>query len=305
MREWLLKEEEEKNKVGRPRLAREEALKKARISIVVSVVLCFILLISFLSIVKKESPLNIINSFIPIKTFYNKENKEGFIEKNYYDKNSNYVMEMKTTDTVESYQGTYKYTIYKLSNNEWKEVLTKKVDKGSTLFKIKVESKKNKNVTYKVKLQIINSSKIDKSFAPTDWKFVNSDKSASKYAYKVFTVKGYYSPVPYDELKEKKKNKIYIETRKENPRTFILNTVVPVKVNVSYIEQSRKNKLSEVQVEGQHSFEIPELSRFAEVKFKVCGDNLGDKALSTWTVSDDNKCISNTYLLKSEKAYKY
>ena len=72
MREWLLKEEEEKNKVGRPRLAREEALKKARISIIISVVLIFTLLISFLSIVKKESPLNVINSFIPIKTFYNK-----------------------------------------------------------------------------------------------------------------------------------------------------------------------------------------------------------------------------------------
>ena len=44
MKEWLLKDE--KNKVGRPKLANDEVLKKAKISIAIGLIISFILIIT-------------------------------------------------------------------------------------------------------------------------------------------------------------------------------------------------------------------------------------------------------------------
>ena len=305
MKEWLLKEDD-KYKVGRPKLANSRALKTAHISIGVSLCLCFILFLSFIANIKGESPLNLAYKISFEKMFGAIENKNGFIAKEYYDKNSNYVMELKTSNKVDSYQASYKYTLYRLSNNEWKEYKTKEIKKGTKSFKIKIASLKNKNVTWKIKLQVVNGSYVDKSFAPGGWQFTDSKENDQKYASYVFTVKGYYSPITLSEVKEAKKNtdKIRIETNKNNPRIFIFKTPVEVKVQVTYTDSSKKIKMKPVVVTNEEQFKIPNLSRLSQVTFKVYGSNLDNKKLSNWTLSEDNTYIANTYLLKPESAYK-
>lgn len=305
MKEWLLKDDD-KYKVGRPKLADNSALKRARISIGISLCLCFILFLSFVGTIKKISPVKLAYSITFEKMFGALENKNGFITKESYDKNDNYVMEIKTSDKVDSYQGSYKYTLYRLVNNEWKEYKSKQIKKGTKSFKVRVKSLKNKNVTWKIKLQITNASYIDKSYAPGGWQFTDSDDATQKYASYIFTVKGYYSPVTLNEIKEAKKstNKITIETKKGSPRTFILKTPEEVKVQVTYTDSSKKIKLKTKTVATTSEFKIPNLSRLSQVTFKVYGNNLDTKKLSNWTLSDDNTYITNTYLLKPENAYK-
>lgn len=150
MKEWLLKEE--KNKVGRPKLAGTSVVRKAEILIAFSLCICFVLAFCFICELEGTDPKKRAYTLTIGKLTGNIKNPNGFIIKDYYDKDYNYIMDIKIPESIKNYSGSYKYTTYYLSNNGWKEKETKPFDKD---IKIKLESKKNKNVTWKVKLQIV------------------------------------------------------------------------------------------------------------------------------------------------------
>lgn len=310
MKEWLLKDE--KKKVGRPKLASDDVLKKAKISMAVSLVICFVLMFSFFSILKGTSPTKLAYSLTFEKMFGMLENKNGFLVNDFYDSNDNYVMEFKVPDVVYNYSGSYKYTLYELSNNEWKKTESKSFDNETKSFKVKIKSVKNQNKTWKIKLQITNASNIKKSYAPASWYFNDAEKSKDMYAYKVFTVKGYYSPVTNEEIKLANKNqdKITIETKKGDPRTFILN--LPngnYNVIVKYTDASSKEVLlaNDKNVTGTLKYSVPGLNRSTKVSFKIYGSNVNELKLSNWKYVENSKkgnYITNTYILKPENTYK-
>lgn len=315
LREWLLKDE--KAKVGRPKLANEELIKKSYILIAICTIICVIMSGAFFCVIKNLTPYDFLYKLVGSKLNGIVTNKDGFITKEYYNKNHDYVMEFKVPDSVKKYSGSYKYTTYYLKNNKWIENDTKDVEKNKDEFKITFESLKNENRTWKVKLQIVNSSGTTKSFAPYSWSFVDSDKMKDKYAYKIFTVKGYYSPVGIDEVKElkKSKEKISVVTDRNDPREFILN--VPnntYSVKVSYVDKSNKNTevLNKKDISGKISFNIPNFDYSVKVIVKVFPNNVGIKdakrfSLSNWTISenkDKRVYITNTYILKPELSYK-
>ena len=110
MKNWLLKEEE-KGKVGRPRLADDAMVKKAYILIAFCLVTCFILGFSFICIMRNVKPLEYAYSLTFEKLIGTIQNKNGFIVNESYDKENNFVMEIKTTPTVDSHSGGYKYVL--------------------------------------------------------------------------------------------------------------------------------------------------------------------------------------------------
>lgn len=300
MKEWLLSEE--KNKVGRPKLADDSIINKARISICVSLLVCAILCISFIGIVKGESPAKMLYSVSFEKILGKIENSNGFSVKNYYIKND-YVMNITPSRKVQSYQANYKYTLYKLVKNNWIEKKSDVIKKDKKNFKIKIKSSKNKNITWKIKLQVINGSKVNKSYAPAGWQFMNSDEKTSKYAYNVFTVKGYYSPVPNSETDKISTNKINVVTKKNNPRVFILTTPINVDVKTSYTDGNKVIKLKKQTVNEETKIYIPNLARATNVTFKIYANNIKEYKNDNWSISEDGKYIKNTYLLKPESAY--
>ena len=309
LKEWLLKEE--KKKVGRPKLADENVLKKARISIVLSLIFCFALTFTFISNIKGTSPFNLAYHLTLEKLFGAIENKNGFVVKTSYDDNDNYVMEFTIPQSVDKYSGSYKYTLYEMDKNSWKEKETKEIEKGEDYFKVVINSLKNQNKTWKIKLQIKNASKITKSYAPAGWTFVNAKENENMYAYNIFTVKGYYSPITLGEIKESKKmkNKITVETKKEDPRSFILNLLdddLDVKVSYTDVNSKKINLDADIMVDGAKTYTIPNLNRSTIVTFKVYGSNVSDLKLSNWKEEVDkneNSYITNTYILKPENAY--
>ena len=236
----------------------------------------------------------------------------GFIVKEKYDNESNYVMEVSIPSVIDRYQGSYRYTLYEMDGNSWKEKETKEIEKKAKNFKIKIDSLKNQNKTWKIKLQIINASKISETYEPTGWSFMDSSKSEDKYAYKIFTVKGYYSPVTKEEIKESinNKDKISVSTNKNEPRKFILllptNNTYDVKV--TYTDVSGKNVIlkEDSDVNGNISYTIPNINRASIVTFKVKGFNTSSLKLSSWKEETDksgDKVIKGTYVLKPERAY--
>lgn len=310
MKEWLLKEE--KNKVGRPKLANEDILKKARISIVLSLLLCFLLTFSFVSILKETSPIDLAYHLTFEKIFGAIENKNGFIVKYKYNNDSNYVIDFSVSSSVDSYSGNYKYTLYEMNGNNWKEKETKEFEKGTDSFKVTVDSLKNQNKTWKIKLQITNASKITESYAPSGWSFVNAKENENMYAYKIFTVKGYYSPVMLDEIKEAKKSpeKITVETKKNTPRSFILNLPKDnsYDVKVSYTDVNSKNIIlsNDKGINDTKIYSVPNLNKSTLVTFKIYSSNISDLKLSNWKEEIDKNektYITNTYVLKPENAY--
>ena len=50
--------------------------------------------------------------------------------------------------------------------NTQEEKETKEIEKGTKNFRIKINSLKNENKTWKIKLQIINASKISETYEP-------------------------------------------------------------------------------------------------------------------------------------------
>ena len=311
MREWLLKDEE-KNPVGRPKLAREDVLKKAKASIYISIAICIMLSVCFFAEMKNEDPLKFTYHLTFEKLFGAIENKNGFIAKESYDKESNFVMDISIPSSVNRYSGNYKYTLYEMNGNSWKEKETKEIEKGTKNFRIKINSLKNENKTWKIKLQIINASKISETYEPAGWSFVKSDKNEEMYAYKVFTVKGYYSPVSLNEIKEEKKikDKISVMTNKNEPRKFILllptNNTYDVKVTYTDVSGKKVILKEDDDISGKVSYDIPNINKSTLVTFKISGFNVSNIKLSNWkeeTEKSGDKVIKGTYVLKPERAY--
>lgn len=305
-KEWLLKDE--KAKVGRPKLADDEVLKKAKISIIVSVLVCSVMMFMFVCSVKNVSPLNYAYSLTFEKLGATMNNKDGFITTEKYNKESDFIINIKPSKKIKSYQGKYKYVLYKLNGSKWKKIDEKEFNNRGT--KVIVESLKNKNETYKINLYILNASKINKSFAPYSWKYVDSSKQEEKYTYKVFTVKGYYSPISLDEIKEsekKEKTKITISTKKNSSRTFIVNVPnIEYKLNVSYTDDENKkiSLVKEDKLTGKYVIKVPNVNKLSNVVIKVWADDIQNFKLSNWELKEDSKkqkYITNTYILKPEK----
>lgn len=310
MKEWLLKDE--KAKVGRPKLASDEVLKKAKITLALSFMICVVFMFSFFSNIKNENPFKFAYHLTFEKLFGALENKDGFIVKESYDKNYNYVMNVKVPASVDRYSGSYKYTLYEMNGNSWKEKEIKEFDKGTKSFKVTIDSLKNQNKTWKIKLQIINGAKITKSYAPSRWNFTNAEKNSDMYASKVFTVKGYYSPVTIEEIKEakKSKNKVTITTEKANPRNFILDLPDGTyDVKVKYTDMNSKNVIlaDDKETSGIKEYNVPNVNKSTLVTFKIYSSKLDGLMLSNWTKETDKDgkiYITNTYVLKPERAYR-
>lgn len=304
MKEWLLKEE--KNKVGRPRLADEKVLKKAKLLLAFSVLFTFFLCFSFFSVLNGSTPSEYAKELLSAKLQGVIEKKDAFLVNEYYNDNHNYVINFKITDVIYAYSGSYVITIYELENNDWKESQTKEFDAEERDFKVVVKSLKNENKTYKIKFQIKNASSITRSYAPYGWSFVNGDTNEDKYAYKTFTVKGYYSPVSLDEINEAKEsnNKITVTTTKKEPRCFIVSLPSgEFKINVKYTDDSDKKILleSDSSLTGEKTYCVPNQNKSSNVTFKIYADNVKKLKLSNW--QDGDGYITNTYLLKPQAAY--
>jgi len=307
-----------RNKVGRPKLADEEQIQKAYLYIGVSLFIVFILTLGFFSIVKDKSPFEIIYSLTGKKLISSIHNKNGFLVKDYYDKNSDYVLDITPTDNVSRFSGEYKYSLYILKNNKsWDLIESKKISGSKTRFKVKIKSYVNENKTYKIKIQILNAAKIDTDFSPFGWKFSDSTDNKNKFTYNIFTVKGYYSPIMNKEIKELKKSKgkkINIQTSKENPRIFNIDTLdYKYNVSVKYIDNDNKNVLLDEKkdLSEKTSFEIPNLKRTTKITFKIYLDEqdktvLKKYKLSNWQLNKDKNgyYYTSIYFLKPEGAYK-
>ena len=137
--------EDEKAKVGRPRLAKDELISKARYSIFISLAICLVLGYCLFSYLNGKSPLDSIYSVSLKKVFGELSNKNGFIVNSYYDSNQDYIMNIKASDKVKSYQGNYVYQTYYLKNNKWVLKDEKEIYTNKESFKIKFESKEIPN----------------------------------------------------------------------------------------------------------------------------------------------------------------
>lgn len=316
MRDWLLKTDTKK-KVGRPKLADDREVKKAVVLIAFSLLLCFILGFSFVCQVKKINPIDQVYSLSFSKLFGSLQNKNGFMVKENYDDENNYIMEIEPTAIVNSYSGSYKYVLYKLTGSSWEEVETKVYSKKTKSIKVKINSLENKNETYKISLYILNGSKIKKSFAPIKWEYSDSSNQAEKHAYKVFTVKGYYSPIKTSEAKEvnSKKEVIHTFTDKINPRLF--NLSVPFynyRTLVKYTDEVGKEIILEDNKSniGKSVYKIPNVNKISTVTFMVWPYNISKKELeeiklSNWKLEIDSNgdyYVKGVYTLKPERNYK-
>ena len=315
MREWLLKEET-KNKVGRPRLASSSAVRKAKIWIISCLFICVILSFGFICVLKDVNPFIYAYSLTFEKLTGALQNQNGFLVNENYDSDGNYVVEVKPSSEVSSYSGCYKYVLYKLSGSKWNKVKTKQYDSKTKSFKVKIDSKKNKNETYKIELYILNAAKIDSSFAPYGWRFSDSSNQNKKHAYKVFTVKGYYSPVGLNETNEAKDKKsvIKVSTNKKDPRVFIID--VPgyeYNLIVKYTDENDKEIVlkNDKEKTGKKSYEIPNVNKTTKVTFMIWPkginrDDLKNISLSNWNVKKDKDgkyYVTFSYDLKPERAY--
>ena len=305
--------DEEKRKVGRPRLAEDDIIEKSKRMIFMSITVCLVLGYFFFSSLNGKSPIDTFYSLSFEKVFGQLNNKDGFLVSSYYDDNLDFVVVLKPSDTVKSYQGNYFYETYYLKDNKWIKKEEKEIYRNKDSFKIKFESKKNKNVAWKIKLQIKNGSQITKSFAPHSWVYVDSDKQEEKYAYKVITVKGYYSPV--SEKNSKDDNKLKIYTNKNDERNFILDLVnTKYSCTVSYNDASKKIIVLKdyKNILGKSNYKVPNLKVTTTVNFKVYVDNVNEKKElekykpSTWKIKKDkngNYYITNNYVLKPHQIY--
>lgn len=311
-KEWLLKDE--RAKVGRPKLALDETLRKAKISILSSLIICFCMGFVFVSKCKGVSPVEFAYSLTVTKLNGSVvKSTTGFTVEEGYDKNNDYVMKLIPSEKVKSYQGGYKYVLYKLKGSKWEKKDEQTFKRDTKEIKLNVPSEKNKNSTYKINLYITNAAKIKKSFAPYSWNFVDSSKQEEKYTYKVFTVKGYYSPISSAEIIESKKNsktKAVVTTKKGAPREFIINVPnVKYDVEVFYTDESGKkvSACKEKEKTGTAKCKIPNSNKLSNVSIKVwIASDIEKYKLSNWklkTGKDKLKYITNTYLLKPEKTY--
>lgn len=304
---------EEKAKVGRPKLAEEDFVKKAKVLIAISFLTCVVMTFSFISIMKGLSPFTYAYNITFKKLLAMSDNPNGFMVKDHYDKDYNYVMEIKIPSAVDRYSASYRYTTYYLKNNSWIKGEVKEFEKGTKLIKVKIDSKKNENTTWKIKFQLVNGSPVKESYAPFSWKFVDAKNAKDKYAYKIFTVKGYYSPVSLNEIKEAKKesDKIMVSTTRKNPRKLNLNLPYGTyDVMIKYTDVNGKDVVlaKDKSVTLKKVYEIPNFERSTRVTINIWNSNgkIDDKILSSWKLKEDKKgkvYATNYYVLKPEKSY--
>ena len=314
MIERLLKEE--KAKVGRPKLADSLIVKRAKIELLLSLLSCFILTFLLICNLKNESPVNYGYNLTIGKLTGNINNKDGLKVKEYYNSNHDYVMDIKIPDGIDKYSGSYRYTIYYLENNKWIKKETKEFERGRRKIRVKIVSEKNKNITWKIKFQIVNGSNIEKSYAPFLWKYVDAKENADKYVYKIFTVKGYYSPVNLSEINEfeKNKSKIGVYTLKEDARE--LKVSLPdgkYGIKIKYTDVSGKEVVlaNDKNIEKEALYKIPNQERSTKVTIMVENDNdsksdMEKKTLSNWTISkgkNGNYYATNHYIIKPYASY--
>lgn len=300
MIEWLLKEEA-KAKVGRPKLANTTEVIRAKKSIIFGIICCAILIFGFICAYKNVSPLTYMHHLTLEKYVGSMYNHAGFNIKEYYNSDNDLIVDFKLGEL--STKAKYKYVVYKLVNNEWKKEKSKNVDGN---FKIKFESLKNNTQTFKVNLYVNSSHNIDKSYIPYGWQSINTNSNKKIAAYKLFTVKGYYSPVSLLEEKDAKKhpNKISVFTNKNKPRTFILDLKdASYKVMIKYSDDTgKKVVLSNSVVSDIKAYTIPAINKVSEVTIRVYGNDLQAKKLDNW--KSGSGYIENTYFLKPESSYK-
>ena len=280
MREWLLKDE--KAKVGRPKLADTEIKRRAIILLLICLLACFILSFCFVCTIKQVKPVDYAIELSKSKLSGIIKNKEGF-------------------DISEKY----------------KELDSKEYDNKTKEFDIIVKQKRNKNVTYKVKIELINASKVTKSFAPNNWKFQESSDKNLGYAYNIFTVKSYYSPISSKEYKEIKDNeeKINIITDELNPRNFVINSSkIKYDYSITYTDQYDK-KVSVKKIEnviGKSNYVVPNINKISIVTIKIWPKEIDYKDIEKYKLSNyELKKDSNgsyyykvSYNLKPEANYK-
>ncbi len=316
MIDWLLKEDEKKNKVGRPKLADDKLLRRSRIMLIASILVVVSLSFVFGCYVQKVSPLTTLYKMTIGKILGPINNKNGFIIKEYYNDDQDYVMNVKITNKLRNKSASYKYTTYYLNKNyKWIKYDSKTYENDTNSFNIIFESKKNKNITWKVKLQLVNASKIERDYTPYDWSFNSSSTIENNYAYKMLTVKGYYSPVPYSEIKKQNDEKVYVYTTKNNPRVLNIKApssfVAKIKYNNAiekedYVETKKSNNNDETY------FKIPNMNATTNVKVYVWVDgydksDLKSVKLDNWETkidSNGNYYITNSYMVIPSKAYK-
>lgn len=311
MKDWLLKEEI-KNKVGRPRLATDKVVKKAIISIVFCVLICFVMISCFVCSIKNVSFIDYAYNLTLKKLPANLVKSNTFSVNSYYDDNNNYVMNLKPSNKVKSYSGKYRYVLYKLVGSDWKKQEEKTFEKNTKNISINVESLKNKNQTYKINLYIINAAKINDNFAPFSWTFVDSKDQNKKFASTIFTVKGYYSPISINEIKESKNktDKITVETSKNNPRLFTIKTPqLMYDLSITYTDENGKTILLayDKNVNNSSSYLIPDVNKLTNVTIKILTDNVSKYKLSNWKLKKDKdgkEYITNSYNLKPYNNYK-
>lgn len=305
MREWLL--QDEKAKVGRPKLATENLINKSKKLLLIAFLSCFILSFCFISEINGKDPVKYAYSLTFSKFFGQIENPNGYRVNTKYNSEDNYIMDINVPANIKKLEGKLLYTTYYLKNNEWIEFEKKEIKNDN--FRIIFKSKRNKNTTWKVKLQLIDSLKYNDTYEPSTWSFYKSDKKNESYAYKVFTVKGYYSPVSLLEINDSKKKDIFISTPKSNPRKFEVNIdKYKYDIKVSYIDNTgTKVKLADKKDLNKNTdYEIPELIKATDVSFKICIKELSEEKLKklvpkNWEI--DNSCAKITYILKPEAAY--
>lgn len=314
MREWLLKDE--KAKVGRPKLADTEIKRRAIILLLICLLACFILSFCFVCTIKQVKPVDYAIELSKSKLSGIIKNKEGFDISEKY-KDNNYIIKVKVPSTVSRYSGNYKYTLYELKKDKYKELDSKEYDNKTKEFDIIVKQKRNRNVTYKVKIELINASKVTKSFAPNNWKFQESSDKSLGYAYNIFTVKGYYSPISSKEYKEIKDNeeKINIITDELNPRNFVINSSkIKYDYSITYTDQYDK-KVSVKKIEnviGKSNYVVPNINKISIVTIKIWPKEIDYKDIEKYKLSNyELKKDSNgsyyykvSYNLKPEANYK-
>lgn len=305
MREWLL--QDEKSKVGRPKLATENLINKSKKLLVIAILSCFILSFCFISDINGKDPLNYAYSLTLSKFFGQIENPNGYKVTTKYSKDKNYIMDINVPTNIKKLNGKLVYTTYYLKNNEWIEHEKKEIKNDN--YRIIFKSKKNKNMTWKIKLQLIDSLNYKNTYEPSTWSFYKAKTKNESYAYKIFTVKGYYSPISLLELKSAKKKDIFITTPKLNPRQFEVNIEkYTYDIKISYIDNTgTKVKLAEKKDLTKKSvYEVPDLDKSTNVYFKLCINELSTKKLEklvpdNWQVN--NSCIKTNYILKPKAAY--
>lgn len=313
MKEWLLKEDK-KNKVGRPRLADSIVLKKAVYLLIFSFILSFILIFGFICEIKNVNPVTYAYALTLEKLAGNIRGDKNFLVTESYLKNGDFIIKFKPQEKVLQYQGKYKYVLYRLSDSKFKKVKEETFDINTKEFSAKVKRNINKNDTYKINLYVLNASKIEDSFAPSGFTFSNSENQNEMYSYKIFTVKGKYSPINNEELKENKENKISVTTDYQDPRKF--NVEVPnysYNILVKYTDESSKDIIlaDYKNLNGPSSYVVPCVNKVSNVTIMIwpnikTKNEIEDIKLSSWNLKQDknnNYYISNTYLLKPEKAY--